>query len=459
MKHRYPLVFMILIWAGLTGLLIPLAHANGTKDLAKNLGKDLPASAQRLLIKVRDLMDQKKYNSAIALIRAGREKYDNNANKSGTGPGACTHPLVCLALGNCYLMLPDYDRAESAYLTALNLAPDFMDARVNLAKVYSDSSQFNKAAQAFLAAYELSDPRHSDYLYYSAVMTLVDGQAEAAIDHFERLFIAHPDQVVRQWQENFANALMTASHWKRSVPVVRELVAQATGTEKIRWQEILLQIYLQTDNLNQALAYATTLSRECCTVAKWWKALVHIRLGLGQYPQALDDLIVYGFLSPLTREEKKLFADLSLQLQIPVRAVRIYETLLAETRDTPLNAKEEKQMIQCLVNAYRQLGKEDQALALLNRFDPKACDPEMLMLKGDLLYEAKAFKAADEAFRMAARNNCPQKGQAWLMAGYAAWQHNDLEASHSAFEKAARFKRHRKDALAAIAQLERTTPM
>ena len=50
------------------------------------------------------------------------------------------------------------------------LSPDFMDARVNLAKVYSDSRQFSKAAQAFLTAYELSDPRQADYLYYSAVM-------------------------------------------------------------------------------------------------------------------------------------------------------------------------------------------------------------------------------------------------------------------------------------------------
>lgn len=450
MKHRYPLIFVILIWTGL--LVIPPAHAKGTKDL----GKNLTPSAQRLLIKVRDLMNKNDYKGAIALIRAGRKKPDN---KSGTETSASTHPLVCLALGNCYLMIPDYPHAESAYLAAMALAPDLIDARVNLAKVYSDASQFDKAAQAFLAAYELSDPRQADYLYYSAVMTLTHGRAEAAISCFERLFAAHPDQVVRRWQENFANALMTAGHFKQAVPLVRELAAQATGTEKIRWQETLLQIYLQTDDLNQALAYATTLSRQNCTVAKWWKGLVHIRLGLGHYPQALDNLIVYGFLSPLTREEKKLFADLCLQLQIPDRAIRTYETLLVENKDTPLDAKGQKQMIQRLVTAYRQLDKSDQALTLLNRVDPKACDPEMLMLKGDLLYEAKAFKAADEAFRMAARNDCPQKGQAWLMAGYAAWQHNDLEASHSAFKKAARFKRHRKDALAAMAQLERTTPM
>ena len=448
MEYRRTRVCVILAWAGIFCLLISQVHANETK----NLGKDLSISAQRLLIKVRDLMDQKDYNGAIELIQATKNKADGKSR-------VYNHPLVYLALGNCYLMIPDYVHAESSYLAALELTPDFMDARVNLAKVYSDTSQFSKAEQAFLTTYELSDPRQSDYLYYSAVMALTDGRAEAAIGHFERLFAAHPGQVVRQWQENYANALMTANHWKRAVPVVRDLAAHATGKERIRWQETLLQIFLQTEDLKQALSYATALSREDCTVAKWWKALVHIRLGLGHYDRALDNLIVYGFLSPLTREEKKLFADLSLQLEIPARAVGIYESLLGGTREKNTNAKGEKQMVQRLVSAYRQLGQTDQALALVNRFTPKTCDPELLMLKGDLLYETKAFKSADEAYRMAARGDCPRKGQAWLMAGYAAWQYNDLKASRSAFENAARFKRYKKDALAAMAQLKKTTRM
>jgi len=444
---------MILTLAAFLGLVIPMAHANGTEDHTKKLAERLTPSAQRLLITVRNLMDQKEYSRAIELIRADTRK---ETPTSGSATAACTHPLVCLALGNSYLMISDYSGAESAYLAALALAPDFLDARINLAKVYSDTSRFDKAAQAFLTAYELSHPGQADYLYYSAVMALANGRAQTAIRHFERLFAAHPDQVTRQWQENYANALMTEGRWKQALPLVRNLAA--TGPEKIRWQETLLQIYLQTDDLKQALSYAKSLSRQDCTVAKWWKALVHINLSLGDYARALDNLIVYGFLSPQTREEKKLFADLSLQLEIPIRAVHIYESLLAETRDDP-DAKGQKQIIQRLVAAYRQLGKPEQALAVLNRFDPKASNPELLLLKGDLLYETKAFESANKAYCRAARSDCPRKGQAWLMAGYAAWQHNDMNASRSAFENAARFKRHRKDALAAMAQMERTKQM
>ena len=114
MEYRRTLVCVILAWAGIFCLLIPQVHANETKDL----GKDLSISAQRLLIKVRDLMDQKDYNGAIKLIQATKNKSDDKSR-------VYNHPLVYLALGNCYLMIPDYVHAESSYLAALELTPGF----------------------------------------------------------------------------------------------------------------------------------------------------------------------------------------------------------------------------------------------------------------------------------------------------------------------------------------------
>ncbi|MCG8685786.1 MAG: hypothetical protein MI892_12980, partial [Desulfobacterales bacterium] len=69
--------------------------------------------------------------------------------------------------------------------------------------------------------------------------------------------------------------------------------------------------------------------------------------------------------------------------------------------------------------------------------------------------EAKNFKAANQAYCRVAQSNFARKGQAWLMAGYSAWQQNDFEACRNAFQKAAKYKRYRKDALAAITQLEK----
>lgn len=443
---RQIIIPAILVLTGLMGAaLIPPALA----DTAASPGQTLSATERQLLKTVRSCMDETDYTGAIAAIRAAAPGAANPP-----GPAACGHPLVCLALGNSHLMLSDYPNAESAYLAALDMDPGFLDARVNLAKVYTDSGQYAKAAEAFFKAYACSGSKNPDFLYYGAVMHLTAGQAGPAIHRFDTLFAAHPDRVTRQWKENFANALMMDRRWQRAVPLVRDLASQTRGKERIKWQETLLQIYLTTHDTEQARAYATALSREAPARAAWWKALVHIHLSLGRYENALADLIIYGFLTPLTREEKKLLADLSLQVEVPARAAKMYESLLG---DAPSDQK--TGLLLHLANALRQAGRPEKALALLERFDAIASDPDLLILKGDLLYEAKAYEAADDAFRLAARGNSPRKGQAWLMAGYAAWQYNDLEASRQAFEKAARFKGFRRDALAAIEQLERTRQM
>ncbi len=443
MNPNLKTVIVILAFAATT--LIPLE-----KTLAQGDQK-MPVSVQRLLIKVRTAMDKNDYAAAARLIQADQAKSQSNA--------PCSHPIVCLALGNCFLMQKNMAHAESAYLTALSLDKNYLDAQVNLAKVYTDSNRVAKAAEAFLAAYELSDPRNPKYLYYAAVMALTDGKPQTAIRRFESLFSAHPDRVTRQWRENYANALVTARQWKKAAPVIRALVAQSKGESRIKWQETLLQIYLTINDTGKALDLATTLSRQAPAEDRWWKALVHIRLARGEYAEAFDDLIIYSFITPLSRQEKKLFADLSLQLNVPARAARMYETLLAGPVGKKPSPSRHRQMIDRLVYAYRQMGRGDKALAVLNRLDPQAGNAELLLLKGDVLYETKNYKAADKAFRSAARKNCSQKGQAWLMAGYAAWQCNDIVASRSAFERAAQYKRQRKDALAAIVQLDGSTRM
>lgn len=427
-------------------------------NAAWNPKQKLPVSVQRLLLQVRKSMNQKDYPGAIERITAfhaqGRAASDQTSEIT-----ACRHPMVCFALGNCYLLKLDYQKAKIAYLNALEEAPDFIDAQINLARAYSETQNYHEAAKCFLKAYNGSDPKKPDYLYYSAVTYLMDKQAEQAITLFEKLFQAYPTVVECQWQENYVNALILADRMKQAIPVILQLVGKKQGKEKIRWQETLLQIYLQMNNTQQALAYATHLARTNCHVPRWWKTLVHIHLSLEQYEHALSHLIIYRYLTPLSIQEKKLWADLYLQLAIPDKAAHAYELVLIERSNVKQNQKfgqtSNKEILKRLVSACQQLDMPEKALTFLDRFNAKDSDPELLMLKGDLLYTMERFNDADEVYRLAAQNNFQQAGQAWLMAGYASWQQNDLSASREAFKHAAKFKRHRKNAMSAMAQLKK----
>jgi len=423
-------------------------------EAAWHPGQNLPFAVHMLLHEVKESMNQKDYQGAISKIIAFHKK-DESASENPFEVVSCRHPMVCFVLGNCYLLKSDYQNAKTAYLKTLKNAPDFIDANLNLAKVYSETRNFQEASDCFLKAYNQSDPKHPDYIYYSAVSCLMGDKHEQAIVMFEKLFQAHPESIVLQWRENYANALVITGRTKQAIPVIRNLVTQTSGDDKIQWQETLLQIHLKMKNTDQALSYATELSHAHCSEAKWWKARIHIHLTLGQYNHALAELIIYGYLKPLSTEEKMLMADLCMQLEIPDKAARIYEILLTDKTDK----KPDKQILQRMVSAYQQLGMPEKALSFMDRFGPKNADPELLMLKGDLMYSVKRFNEANAAYRMAAQKNFHQTGQAWLMAGYAAWQQNDLKASREAFQRAAGFKRHRKDAMAAIAQIERTKQM
>jgi len=408
--------------------------------------KDLPTSVRLVLIEVRDLMNQKDYNGAIDRIKAFQTQTGRPAMKNPDALG-CHHPMVYFALGNCCLLKEDYVQAKKALLAALERDPEFVDAWLNLAKAHYELKAYTQAAKCYASAYEYSDPRHPDYLYFCAAGYLMAEKYAPALSAFERLFKEHAGRIQPQWRENYVNALLAAGRPHRALPLIKTLAEQSEGDKKTRWQETLLYLYLQLNMHRQALSYATDLTHENCVMAKWWKALVHVNLSLGRYKEALAALTIYGYLTLLSDEERKLWADLNLQLDIPVKAAAIYEAMIRE--------KPDKRLLQKLVSAYQKLDRSEKALDQLNHFASRIKDPELLMLKGDLLYGLRRFNEANTAYCRAAQADFRQAGRAWLLAGYAAWQTNDLEASRYAFRNAAKYSGQRKAARLAMAQLKK----
>jgi tetratricopeptide (TPR) repeat protein len=431
----------VLVLAAAVALINPHQGAAGWD------AKKLPTSAKLVLIEVRALMNQKDYQGAIRRIKAFQARGDR-ASVKGPHAEGCRHPMVYFALGSCYLLQEEYMEAKKALLAAVEREPGFVDAWVNLAKTYYERKEYAQAARCYANAYERSDQSHPDYLYFSAVGYLMAEKYVSALTAFEALFKAHADRIQKQWRENYVNALVAAGHPRRALPLIKILAKQSNGDKKTRWQETLLHLYLQLDMHTQALSYARDLTRENCTMAKWWRALAHVNLSLGNYKEALADLTIYGYLTPLSDEEQRLWADLNLQLDIPVRAVSVYEAMIKE--------KPDKRLLQKLVTAYQKLDRSEKALEQLNYFGLATNDPELLMIKGDLLYALKRFNDANNAYRRAAQADFRQAGRAWLLAGYAAWQTNDLSSSRQAFERAAKYSGQRKAARLAMAQLRET---
>jgi tetratricopeptide (TPR) repeat protein len=408
--------------------------------------KSIPPAVRVVLIKVSSLINQKAYDRAIETLEAFKSRGKSVPASGESDPKGYHHPEIYFALGTCHLLTNNYQWAVQAFEQVLKQDPTHISAWLNLAKAAYELKDYSWAAHCFSQAY-LPD-KNPEHLYYSAVAYLMAQRSKPSIAAFEKLFKNHPDKIQPAWRENFVHALLSADFARRALPHIRLLAEHYTDEKQVQWQEILLHQYMQLDMQEQARTYALFLTRQAPTRAKWWKALAHVYLQDGNYKPALTAFTIYSHLEPLTDQETNLLADLHLQLGIPVKAAPLYAAVLQKKIDARL--------LHNLMLALQQLGRPEEALKALRRSAPDTKDPNLLMLKADLLYNLERYAEAAQAYRQTAETDTKQKGRAWLMAGYAALQANDVEAGRNAFKQAATFDRHRKAALLAMGRLPKT---
>jgi predicted Zn-dependent protease len=138
----------------------------------------------------------------------------------------------------------------------------------------------------------------------------------------------------------------------------------------------------------KALAYARYLTRTHPEDPGWWKALAHVHLTDNRFEKALAAMLSYSYLTPLTREESRLVADLYLSCNIPLSAARQYEIWLAQHGDT-LTEKQILERIKTISRAWLSAGNPYQAMAWAKKGLAKKEDPELVSIRDYVLATRK----------------------------------------------------------------------
>jgi tetratricopeptide (TPR) repeat protein len=402
-----------------------------------------------VLSRINPLLQKKAYPRAIEHLRAFQAKGGVASAVGTAAPKGYHHPEIYYVLGNCHLLQEQFEAAAVAYRQAVARDRAHTYAWLNLAQAVYEMKDYAQAGRCFKQAYTSALKKNPQHLYFAATAYLMAKDHLQSVALFDQLLSIHPQAVRPQWKEHLVHALLEADQPRRALPFIRELARIHTGDKQIQWQEILLYQYLMLKMDNRALYLARTLTEQAPTTAKWWKALAHIQLSAGRNDNALTALTIYAFLTPLSLKEKKLLADLSLQVGIPIKAAPVYETCLKE--------KPNKEFLEKLIITYQQLGQSDTALRRLEDFGLKSDDEKLLMLKAELLYALRKFDQAAAAFRRVGKIDGPYAGRAWLMAGYAAWRMQDSPASKADFTRAAKHKEEKRSALTALRQIQPAT--
>lgn len=393
---------------------------------AAALAADLPLETQRLLGKAAPLMERKNYAQAARILDEGLARQE------------ARHTESWCALANCRLMLAERQDAIYAYNQALHLDPKNTRAWQGLARAQYENKNFKEAGRAFAQAY-VTGKKDADVLYNSAMAYLMAGSYKDAISQFDKLFQGHPKAVKNEWREHYIHALVAGGQGKKALPLVRKLVDSSSSAEKLPWQELLLHQYVKLGMYQEARQYARELTDADPGAPRWWRALVHIQLAAGRMEDALAALLACSHVTRLKPEEQRLMADLYMQTGIPAKAVPLYHKHLSA-------GDRQKRSLRPLVMAYRQLGQDEKALALLEQYRQATDDASLLMLQGELCYGLKRYQDAAASFRQASQKQGQHQGQAWLMAGYAALQMKDTENGLYALNQASRFDSQKKQA-------------
>lgn len=434
--------------AGICALILVMALISLQGKTAHAQSTEPPPAAGLVLSRAYELMQEEEYQQALEVLQDFQARAKNRKpDPERPDPRGYYHPQLYFLKGNIYYLLDELQKARQAYALAVKQDPGHLPARLNLARVFHEQGQYAKAAKHFEQGYAADGEKEAKYLYHAAVSWFMAEVLEDSLRCFAQLQKAHPGDIKLQWRENLVHALLSANKNKQALAQIRILAEQYQGHKKIQWQEVLLHQYLELQMFKQAEEYALELTSQAPDQEKWWKALAHVALARDNHEQAVVGLTIYSYLTPLSRKERKLLGDLRLQVGIPVQAVPEYETLLKQDPD--------KRVLRNLVSACQQLAEQDRALEAIQAFEGHHEDPELLMLKADLLYQLQRFAEAYKAYQQSAIKEDQQAGKAWLMAGYSAWEAEELDLARQAFAQAAEFEGQRQNAESALQQIEK----
>ncbi|MBG0778447.1 MAG: tetratricopeptide repeat protein [Desulfotignum balticum] len=335
--------------------------------------ENMPLAAGMAVNKAQSLMAEEKPDQALAVLTRYSEKQAGNV-----------HYYIDFLTGFCHTELGQTGPAAEAFQRTVEKKPGLTEAWLNLARCRYEQGQMAEAAGAFEKGYDTSEENQPVHLFYASACHFQAGRPDYALTVFERLMAAHSEEITLEWKQTLVNILFALEKFRKALPWLEELAAETQGDTRRQWQEMLLYQYLSLEMKKKALAYARYLTRTHPEDPGWWKALAHVHLTDNRFEKALAAMLSYSYLTPLTREEMRLVADLYLSCNIPLSAARQYEAWLEQHGDT-LSQKQVLESIKTISRAWLSAGNQDQALAWAKKGLAKTSDKELLHIKAYVL--------------------------------------------------------------------------
>ena len=364
---------------------------------AKTKVEDLPKEAIKAMYLAQQALQDKKFDEAISAL----SEYMKTAQEA--------IPLQAYQmLGYAWYEKKEPEQTRKVYEKAHKEYPKNAEMLQNYTILTYETGNLLKAGQLFEKLYRLKGSKDKKILY------------QASGIYYQ--------------SENF----------KEARRVLKELLT-SKGEPEPRWYEDMIAICIELKEWKHAEKWAKTFLEKNPAQAKYWRLLAQMRLDREEYKNAVSALEIAYRLKKAQSTEWAELGDLYMYLNAPLMAIRCLETAYG-------NNIPHKQKIK-IARIYARTQRFEKGIKYLNEAYKAKPDPQLLFEKGRMLYDAMEYKKAittlEECTKMA-----PKFGQAYILAGFAAWNMNDFKKARSSFAGASTLPKFRTQANDAVTVLD-----
>ncbi len=286
-------------------------------------------------------------------------------------------------------------------------------------------------------------PANAEMLQNYTILTYETGDLNKAAKLFEQLY-ALKGKSDKKLLYQASGIYYQAENFKEAKRVLKQLLA-SKGKYNPKWYEDMIAICLELDDWKSAEKWSKRFLDLEPWQHRYWRLLAQIRLDREEYKQAVSALeIAYRLENAKTTEWAEL-GDLYLYLNAPLMAIRCMKT--AYGNDIP-NKKKIR-----IAQIYARTHRFDKGIKYLNDAFKSKPSAKILFEKGRMLYDAMRYKEAIKAFEACTKMD-PKFGDAYIVAGFAAWNMNDFSKARSSFAGASTLPKFRLQANDAVSVLD-----
>lgn len=376
-----------------------LVWAQGASKASCPDEKTLTPNARTALVQAQKLITAKQAARAEKVLTQFLQNHPDE-----------NHAFVTYTLAACYLDMNKEKSALAQYEKTIELCPAYAPAWQNLAKVCFDLKKYDRAGTALEKAWALTG-RNNHLLRFQAAV-----------------------------------AFISAKKQPKALSILADLCSGRIGRPEEKWVKLLVQTAVEAKQPKPALGTVEHLLAVSNPDAYLFRLASVLYLETANYRKAAQNLEAYSLVGTLSRQERKLLADLYINLGIPSRAAPNYRTLVAANPCAGLWER----TAACWFEACDYDQALEAAESGLVAF-PKS--PRLWRIKGWVHYENKDYSLASQAFGKASDLDHKDISSLFLH-GLCACRAGDRNSAKKALEKVAGYDRYKARALGLIHEME-----